>query len=156
MSLFLKSISGTTLTINTDRETTIPAATELMYLKFIQMFVHDAGDGEGRQFAFIELDTSRYNGWSITHNQEIGILEIYMTLDTTNKLFTLYVLASGGEDRGVSNPRPETWPQEAEPTAEHWGVKLSEEQDYSNYPHHIVYVSRASWKLNNLEGFTWN
>ncbi len=129
-------------TIYSSKEIVIPAASELMYVKFMQMFVRDRNDGEGPQFAFREL-----NGdvWDNTYNQEKGILDIYMELDKDesngykNPTFTLYVLASGGENQEVTNPCPESWP----------GTWKDE------YSHHIVYVSRASWKLNNLEGFKW-
>ena len=122
----------------------VNAASELIPLKCMQMFVHDKDDGHGRQFAFHEIKLNTINKkirWGSDYNQEKGVLEIYMELDTTNKLFTLYVLASGGENQGVSYPCPESWP----------GTWKDE------YSHHIVYVSRASWKLNNIPSdFRWN
>ena len=132
----------------------IPNAGELMYLDCMQMFV--GKDEEiGWQFKFRRL---RDDGteWGATYNQEIGILEIYTKLDPTNKIFTLYVLASGGENQGVSYPRPESWPPEAHPTAEEWESD-SDSNPYKDHKHHIVYVSRASWKLNNIPpNFNWN
>ena len=137
----------------------IPNAGELMYLDCMQMFV-GKDEEMGWQFKFRRLKDDGTE-WGATYNQEIGILEIYMELDTTNNIFTLYVLASGGENQGVSYPRPESWPKEANPAGE-GATDAAKEADAkakwlaSDYCHHIVYVSRASWKLNNLEGFSWN
>ena len=127
----------------------IPAGGELMGLSCMQMFVHGTDAGEGRQFAYRELQASG-NEWNNTYNQEKGILDIYMERDNDSNTFTLWVLATGGYDASLNNSRPETWPKDAHPTESEWGTG-----DYSTYPHHIVYVSRASWKLNNLEGFSW-
>ena len=145
-----------------NKAVTVNNASELIPLKCMKMYIHDANDGLGRQFTFSETEPIEDNAkWGNRYHQEIGILEIYMTLDTTNKLFTLYVLASGGYDEGVSNPRPETWPKEANPAGE-GATDAAKEADAKakwlthEYSHHIVYVSRASWKLNNLEGFSWN
>ena len=126
---------------------TVPAAGELLALNCMQMFVH-THEGE-RQFAFREL-VDGGTGWDKTYNQEKGILDIHMELDTEKYTFTLWVLASGGYDASMNNPRPDTWPEKAEPTAEHWGKKVNNIRDYTDYPHHIVYVSRATWKLNNI------
>lgn len=136
---------------------TVPAAGDLLALNCMQMFVHgEDGKDEGRQFAFRELRADG-TGWDNTYNQEKGILDIYMELDKEHSVLTLWVLASGGYDASLNNPRPETWPEQAEPTAKHWGTKVIDKiRDYTNYPHHIVYVSRASWKLNNIPpNFGW-
>lgn len=131
---------------------TIPAAGELLSLNCMQMFVH-THEGE-RQFAFRELKAS--GTWDNTYNQEKGVLDIYMEVDKDHRVFTLWVLASGGYDASLNNPRPETWPEQAQPTATQWGKKVSDIRDYTSYPHHIVYVSRASWKLNNIPpNFVW-
>lgn len=127
----------------------LPPAGELMGLDCMQMFVHGIDAGEGRQFAYRELQEGG-SAWDKTYNQEKGILDIYMERDNDSNTFTLWVLASGGYDESLNNKRPETWPDNAHPTESEWGTG-----DYSTYPHHIVYVSRASWKLNNLEGFSW-
>ncbi len=131
----------------------IPPAGELMYLKCVQMFVHTK-DNE-RQFAFRELTDDAQN-WGDKYNQEKGILEIYMELDTQKNIFTLWIMATGGLDYTHISERPKSWPPYAHPTASEWGTKVSSEQDYTSYPHNTIYVSRASWKLKNLEGFIWN
>ena len=132
----------------------LAAASELIPLKCMQMFVHDKKDGQGRQFAFREL-VEGGTGWNETYNQEKGILEIYMELDTEKYTFTLWVLATGGYDASMNNPRPDTWPTKAHPTATEW--TNDNNNDYKDYKHHIVYVSRATWKLNNIpQGFTWD
>ena len=120
---------------------TVPAAGELLAINCMQMFVHDKNDGQGRQFAFRELKSNGMD-WNDTYNQEKGILDIYMELDTEKNTFTLWILATGGYDASMNNPRPDTWPEKATWTNE--------------YSHHIVYVSRATWKLNNIPpNFGW-
>lgn len=126
------------------RGKTIPQGGELMYLRCMQMFVQDTS--EGRSLAICELNDTATN-WGTVYNWEKGILEIYMELDTSTRIFTLWVLASGGTDSTLNNPRPSDWPSDAAPAT--WSG--------SGYEQHIVYVSRASWKLNNIPpNFTWN
>ena len=135
---------------------TVPAAGDLMTINCMQMFVHGTtGTGEGRQFAFREL-TDGGKGWDKTYNQEKGILDIYMEVDRMHNIFTLWVLATGGYDASMSNPRPDSWPKEANPAGNN-DDDAKEEWLKTDYCHHIVYVSRASWKLNNIpQGFTWD
>lgn len=136
---------------------TVPAAGELLALNCIQMFVQGTdGSGEGRQFAFRELQAGG-TGWNDTYNQEKGILEIYMELDKEHSVLTLWVLASGGYDASMNNPRPETWPKEANPKGNtNTDAAAKTAWLNSTYCHHIVYVSRASWKLNNIPpNFGW-
>ena len=139
---------------------TIPAAGELMGLNCMQMFVH-THEGE-RQFAFRELQSDGESGeganWeNKKYNQEKGILDIYMEVDRSTNIFTLWVLASGGYDASLNNPRPETWPKEANPRGNTDEEAKEAWLNHSEYPHHIVYVSRASWKLNNIpQNFTWD
>ena len=135
------------------RDITIPAAGELLALNCMQMFVHKH-EGE-RQFAYRELN-DKGTEWKTNYNQEKGILDIYMEVDRDKNIFTLWVLATGGYDASMNNPRPDTWPEKAEPTAGNWGKKVNDIRDYTDYPHHIVYVSRATWKLNNIPpNFGW-
>ncbi len=135
---------------------TVPAAGDLMNLNCMQMFVHGTtGTGEGRQFAFREL-TEGGSGWKDKYNQEKGILDIYMEVDRMHNIFTLWVLATGGYDASMNNPRPDSWPKEANPAGNN-DDDAKEEWLKTDYCHHIVYVSRASWKLNNIpQGFTWD
>ena len=126
-----------------------------MYLKCVKMFVQGkTTDSEGRQFAFSELKNDATD-WGDKFNQEKGILEIYMELDTQKNIFTLWIMATGGIDYTHISERPKSWPADAHPTASEWGTKVSNEKDYTSYPHNTIYVSRASWKLKNLEGFIW-
>lgn len=148
------------LTNPSSEDITIPAAGELMGLNCMQMFVH-THEGE-RQFAFRELvaDGTGNTGikWDTTYNQEKGILDIYMKIDRSTNIFTLWVLASGGYDASLNNPRPETWPKEANPRGNTDEEAKEAWLNASNtYQHHIVYVSRASWKLNNIpQDFIWD
>ena len=132
---------------------TIPAGGELLYLRCIQMFVQGkTTDEKGRQLAFREPSSN--TRWGNTYNQEEGVLEIYMELDTSTNIFTLWVMGTGGYDQTIDTPRPATWPENAHPTPSEW---TSTTGTYKDYKHNIVYVSRASWKLNNIpDGFKWN
>ncbi len=140
----------------------LPSAGELMGLDCMQMFVHGIDAGEGRQFAYRELQDSG-NAWDKTYNQEKGILDIYMERDKDSNTFTLWVLATGGYDESLNNSRPATWPDNANPRLSKYNNNSTRQSasdaktawNNSSYRHHIVYVSRASWKLNNLEGFSW-
>ena len=168
LPLYLSDLSGSNITVRisstsdiSSKTITIPAASELMYLKCMQMFVH-LHDGR-RQFAFRELKSSGA-AWNDTYNQEIGILDIYMKLDTTTNIFTLYVLASGGDNPSGDTKRPEAWPNKANPRPdgkddddEITDEEAAKAWDSSEYCNHVVYVARKSWKLNNIpEGFSWN
>ena len=139
-----------------NEDITVPAGGDLMNMIYMQMFVHgDDTKSDMRQFAFREL-TASGTGWDKTYNQEKGILDIYMELDTDINTFTLWVLATGGYDEGSDpTPRPESWPKEAIPSATtDQGAK--DAWRASDYCHHTVYVSRATWKLNNITSyFTW-
>ena len=134
---------------------TVPVASELLTMNFMRMFVHGTtGAGEGRQFAYQELQPDG-TGWDKVHNQEKGILDIYMELDTDKNMFTLWVLATGGYDESLNNPRPESWPKEATP-ARDTDEEAKTAWSTHEYSHHVVYVSRASWKLNNIPyNFGW-
>ena len=143
------------LTNPSQEEITIPAASELLGLNCMQMLVHDNKDGQGRQFAYREL-TDGGSTWNGTYNQEKGILEIYMEVDRGKNIFTLWVLASGGYDASMNNPRPDSWPKEANPQGKTDSAAKTAWLN-SDYRHHIVYVSRAQWKLNNIpQGFIWD
>ena len=144
-------------------EITIPAASEIIGLNCMQMYVRDKNDGHGRQFAYRELkdDSTGWNG--TTYNQEKGILDIYMEVDRDKNIFTLWVLATGGYDASMNNPRPDTWPDNANPRLAKYNADNTQSPEdaktawlASDYCHHIVYVSRATWKLNNIPpNFGW-
>lgn len=116
---------------------------EFLYLDCEKMFV--AKDSTGaKNFSFQTLSDE----WSRAYYYEKDILEIYMELGTeendneNQRIFTLYVLASGGYDSSMNHEKPAAWPENA-----NW------EEDYR---HNMLYVSRKSWRLKNLESFHWN
>ena len=123
---------------------TIPAASELLALKCMQMFVRT--DGDERQFVYREL-TEDGAKWKNATIQEDNILDIYMKLESN--VLTLCVLASGGKNTGANTPRPETWPKEANPKA-NTDEAAKAAWLASDYCNHIVYVSRQSWRLHNV------
>ena len=160
LPIYLHKLSGNDLTaglFSSEAETvTIPAASELLALRCLQMYVRS--DGDKRQLVWREL-TDNGNKWmevgKKVNNSEYGlqeddILEIYAKLDSTTNILTLYVLASGGTNDASDTPRPDAWPKEAEP-------KGSTDEDArtawlkSDYKNHVVYVTRKSWKLNTLK-----
>lgn len=107
---------------------------ELLYLKCERMFV------EAQNFKFWQFETISWDNEKV-HSNELGILEVYFELDIGNNILDMYVLASGGFNDAGNTQKPASWPYT-------W------KSEYANY---IVYVSRASWKINNLpSGFTWD
>ncbi len=117
--------------ISLDKSIDVLPMDELLYLKCVRVFVE--GTGVDSNFKYQNL-TSK---WSAKIPYEKGILEIYMELDTVTKIFDLYVLSTGGEDKSVTRTKPENWPDNAR-----WK---------NEYLNHAFYVSHASWKLHNLE-----
>ena len=117
--------------LSLDISPVVNLADELHYLKCKRLFVE--GIGVNSNFKYQNL-TSKW-GNQIPH--EKGILEIYMELDTVTKIFDLYVLSTGGEDKSVTRSKPTNWPDNAR-----WK---------NEYLNHALYVSHASWKLHNLE-----
>ena len=114
----------------------IHTADELLYLKCERMFAADEADG--RSFYFQELS----DDWSDRTVFQDGILELYFELDTNTNILDLYVLSSGGKD-GKVHSRPQNWPGKAR-----WK---------SDYGYHVIYISKASWKLENIpDNFVWN
>ena len=108
---------------------------ELLYLKCERMFVQE------NNFKFWNFSGNTWDNEKL-HSNELGILEVYFELDTSNNILDMYVLASGGINDSGTTKKPDVWP------SDFW------KSDYENY---TVYVSRASWKLNNIPpGFTWD
>ncbi|MBR0316072.1 MAG: hypothetical protein IJQ99_04335 [Synergistaceae bacterium] len=125
----------------TSAEPIIISGDELLYLKGERIFV--SGGNSDRNFVFQELT----DDWSTPYYYQDGILEIYFELNTKTNILDLYVLSSGGLD-GKIHERPSAWPTNALRPGK-W--------ESSSYRYHVVYVSRASWKLDNVpNGFNWN
>lgn len=157
VNIFIEDNNAYAIPINS-----IPPATELMSLKCIHMLVHDTSEGRSLAFENLTRDSSGPK-WGDTYNQEKGILEIYMELDRKTKIFTLYVLATGGYDYTINTERPKEsdWPNRARPLLKNNNNQTRAQAEKAwkdtGYDHHIIYVSRASWKLNNIpENFTWD
>ena len=124
----------------------IASGAELLKLKCERFFVeNDDNLGTGRNFAYFTF----YNTWDRNssnkkNNYESGILEIYCELDTGKNILNFYVLASGGYDSSINHEKPDSWPDSA-----NW---------VDDYRHHYIYVSRKSWRLNNISWAStgWN
>ena len=126
----------------------IHAGDELLHLRGERLFVADINDNDERNFRFQTLT----NDWGRREPHQRDILEIYMELDTETNIFTLWVLASGGKD-SRKHKRPSSWPDTARPIK----TSAKDNWDTSDYCYHVVYVSKASWKLHNIpNGFVWN
>ncbi len=121
---------------------------ELLYLKCERLFAGKLDDEDTeKNFRFQKLTTNKYDyaDWSERRPHERNILEIYMELDTETNILTLWVLASGGKDGRIHERPPYSrWPEKAR-----W--------NNNEYKYHVIYISKASWKLNNIpNGFVWN
>lgn len=68
--------------------------------------------------------------------REQGILALYCEWRPANKIFDLYILSSGGAAVFNKNSRPKAWPLDAD-----W---------QENFAEHELCVSKASWKIENL------
>ena len=145
------TINGRHILISADISTKsidIASGTELLYLNCDKIFTeNDTNLGTGRNLAYRKLendwDTSQADRTEKKRNIETGILELYIELDKKTHVLDLYVLASGGYDSSLDNPRPKSWPDSAI-----WR---------DDYKHHYIYVSRKSWHLDNIPpSFQWN
>lgn len=141
------------LTPLTDSSDTIPDGDELLYLKCVRLFAtaptdYDTKHGQPlRNFSVQKLDGEKWrtNGGSVNPYQQ-GILELYAELDKNTSILSVWVLSTGGKDN-MTHERPKEWPTNARP----------KDWDKSDYKHHVVYVSKGTWKLNNLsKDFEWN
>lgn len=130
------SLSYTNISSAPNPVKTVYAGSELLHLNGERMFVvKDKNTPEESSFAFAFSGDSKWNG---PYYHVAGILDIYMELRApTNgtKTFDLYVLSTGGKDssRTTTQP-PATWPGAFS----------------SKYASQVMYVSRASWELNNI------
>ncbi|MBR6902254.1 MAG: hypothetical protein IKN30_09400, partial [Synergistaceae bacterium] len=128
----------------------IYAGDELLYLQCETLFAEDPRTDDKDTVRNLKVQKPSGISWGQVDPFESGILEIYAELDTNpgKNILTLWVLSTGGQDT-VVHERPKDWPLTARPT--NWDDKSNK------YKYEILYVSKASWKLNNLaENFTWN
>ena len=133
-----KNVRNATITLRTKSNdiSYVYAGSELLHAGCERMFVTYNNNLEERSFAFAFPEE---NGWGQVNHHVAGILEIYIELhapENGTKTLDLYVLSTGGKDSSSTNKsRPATWPG-------HW--------DDNEYGKYVLYVSRASWKLNNI------
>ena len=127
----------------------VPIGDELLYLKCIRVFAENPRTEDqkrgvtDRQLKVQKLSSENSKAWNDVNPYEAGILEIYMELDTKTNIFSLWVLSAGGKDN-MPHERPKDWPSNAR-----W--------NNDNYKYYVTYVSKGTWKLNNLRsGFEWN
>ena len=135
--------SGSDLELKFANNTNLPTIEidELLRLKCERIFAEDDTSDNARNFKVQKLSDGTLTDWGEKNSFETGILEIYAELDTDTSVLDFYVLSTGGRDR-LTHDRPDEWPSTAR-----W------KDDYKNQ---VLYVSRASWKLNNLkENFDW-
>ena len=129
----------------------VPNADELLYLRCTRVYTSEPTDYEennGMNFRSCRIRELKDAKWGTNQSGQQayqgGVLELYMELDTLTNIFSLYVLSTGGIDNMVhKRPSYEDWPENAR-----W------KDDYAN---HVVYISKGTWKLNNLpKDFDWN
>ena len=133
----------------------VPNGDELLYLKAERLFTdnptdYDKTHGQPYRNLYIQKPKKKNitgNRWGNIEPFEAGILEIYMEMDEDNNIFHLWVLSTGGRDT-IKHERPKDWPELKKPDRVFWR---------DDFAYEVLYVSKASWKLNNLrEGFEWN
>ena len=131
----------------------IPAGDELIYLRGVKIFTE--GPGENDPDKEINLKIRKLtNEWGQRAPYQSGILEIYAELDTTKSVLTVWVLSSGGRDN-ITHNKPADWPDSA---------RWREIGDNNDFKYFVTYVSKGTWKLNNLHknsstgeiDFKWN
>lgn len=76
--------------------------------------------------------------WEPNHfmPREAGILSMWAEWRKDERLLDVWILADGGASRQAASGRPSSWPARA-PWHEHFGER-------------VLYVSRASWRLENF------
>ncbi|MBQ6775348.1 MAG: prepilin-type N-terminal cleavage/methylation domain-containing protein [Synergistaceae bacterium] len=129
---------------------TIPNGDELLYLKFERLFTSNPSEYDtkhGQPYRNLYVQKPKGTDWGNINPFEAGILEIYMEMDEKNNIFHLWVLSTGGRDT-IKHECPKDWPNTTTNDRRFWR---------DDFAYEVLYVSKASWKLNNLrEGFEWN
>ena len=155
---FAPSSYGIILWTYANEDTKVYAGDELLYLKCERIFAEDPRDKDkenGETVRNLKVQKLKDTAWGDVTPFESGILEIYMELHKDTNILDFYVLSTGGKDNTMTHDRPKDWPYTARPVESKEGD--TEAWNKSKYCNDIVYVSRASWKLNNLcEGFVWD
>ena len=146
--LMPESVTGQHVRIlsTTSDNVDIHPMSELLNIECERIYVSDSSGGRSFMVSNLGLNSSGKADWNAQKPHTKGILEIYMELDTTPDIpiFSIKVLVSEGIRSDTNKtPRPEDWPDE------YWKPHKSE------FEVHKVHVSRASWKLYNLEPFTY-
>ena len=120
------------------------AGDELLYLRCERIFAEDPASTDDDTARNLKVQKLNGTYWGDQDPFESGILEIYAELDIRTNILTLWVLSTGGKDTVIHERSTlKDWPSTAR-----WQDK---------YQYDVLYVSRASWKLNNLcEGFDWS
>lgn len=136
----------------TNKDAKVYAGDELLYLKCETIYADDpyTTDNDTVRNLKVQKLENKENPkkWGQVNPTETGILEIYAELNTRTNIFTLWVLSTGGKD-SIVHERPSDWPVTARPTD--WNSKNN------FYKYETLYVSKASWKLNNIyEHFNWD
>ncbi len=121
---------------------------ELLYLKSVRVFAMNPTDYDkkhGQQLRNLKVQKLDGKDWGDVNPYQQGILEIYAELNTTESILTVWVLSTGGRDN-MTHEKPADWPG-----------RWREEGDNNDYKYFVTYVSKGTWKLNNLpENFTWD
>lgn len=108
---------------------------EAMPLKGEMFFVNEVTNN----FHYREME----NIWGASYPYEDGILRIYCEYRRRQKIFDLWILSSGGTKPASMIPTIPDWPENDKN-----GEGKAKVIEYSK--EHILYVTRASWKLYNL------
>lgn len=128
-------------------DVTIPDGDELLYLKGVRLFAMNPTDYDkkhGQPLRNLKVQKLDGETWGSAEPYQQGILEIYAELHTENSktpnILSVWVLSTGGRDN-MTHEKPADWPEKA---------RWREEGDNNDYKYFVTYVSKGTWKLNNL------
>ncbi|MBQ7068815.1 MAG: hypothetical protein IJM82_06590, partial [Synergistaceae bacterium] len=151
----LKNISPNNVIVN--------AGDEMLYLKCERMFAKYINDQTWvRDFVFQEI-ADNSEEWGAQRPYQDGILAMYFEIDTDTNTLDFWVLTTGGQD-GKIHDVPASWPEKGKEIQFGSGGTKWNNMCTNYFKYHVMYVSYASWKLENIyyEGtkqeqrFNWN
>lgn len=123
---------------------------ELLHLKSVRLYATNPSNYDkthGQPLRNCKIQKLNGKTWGNANPYQQGILEIYAELDQIKNILSVWVLSMGGQDN-ATHERPYDWPEKA---------RWREQGDEKDYRYFITYVSKGTWKLNNLpEGFRWD
>ena len=121
---------------------------ELLYLKSVRVFADEPRTTDPNKERNLKVQKLNDVKWGTNNSSanpyQQGILELYAELYQKENILSVWVLSTGGRDN-MTHECPKDWPG-----------RWREKGDNNDYKYFVTYVSKGTWKLNNLpEDFTW-